>query len=835
MIRKFVIVVLILQVCFLFFRGLVNAETYFYDSFSGDFSNWYLDNFGYSYNTNGVLDTYGWYLQSGKLVGEAGYEEWSFLYPRLDRRLSDYILEARVENVNGVDLPIYFRVSDSKSDYYQLAYRFYDPHWPDSNNVTLWKSSNGNWDRLALKTGINISKGVEHDIKVIVNGPKITAYFDGNVVLDYTDLNNPLLSGGFGLKNWGGSFDTFMFGKVKNIFDYMWVGSLDDNYTSAILSPTMSLSLTPSPIETPTPTPTPQPTSTYVPTNTPTPEPTNTPIPTNTTVPTATPTPRKRVIIVLPGLGASWNTAAVVGNVKLPNDQWQLLPFVHNYDGLVQSLKNAGIETYLWPYDWRGNIDGMAEELDKFINKTVVSGDRVDLVGHSLGGLVARMWWQKHQDDPKVNKIVTIGSPHQGTIKAYEAWASGQVPADWGWKGMVLNVLSQTQKQYYPNVASMVRGVIPVLRDINPTFDFLAKNGDIVPWKSTNGANLYLSSMNEQLSGINLDNVGTMVAIGSQTKRGVVVDDPSIVDKMLQRWPDGKPKTYKYEDGDGTVLEVSAELSNRLIGKVSAPHADMVDPAIPYVFDYLGLPTNEVALSESSDVDGRKVYFIGSPAYLEVKCDGKPPMVSDKFGFVLVSDWKNKHCFPVVVGIGSGTYHLVEGVVGDDDSWKYTEGEVVSGRRIDYSLSVSGYEIIIRDLKLLQAKYKNNSWLKTAVYMASIKQPELLLESVFGFRRSTNEYLITDRILQTIEDLLAQKYSKSGHVLAGTLLKANDVNRTRLNKYVVSRRNMSVFEANSKDKFDIGSASLNGLYQDGSYSLLVARQMILTGTMLEVY
>ena len=75
-------------------------------------------------------------------------------------------------------------------------------------------------------------------------------------------------------------------------------------------SPTPTPSETPTPTLTPsptlTPTPTPSPTSTPTPTLTPTPTPTLTPTPTPTPVPTS-----KKVVIV-PGLGASWNKDAIM-------------------------------------------------------------------------------------------------------------------------------------------------------------------------------------------------------------------------------------------------------------------------------------------------------------------------------------------------------------------------------------------------------------------------------------------------------------------------------------------------------------------------------------------
>lgn len=44
--------------------------------------------------------------------------------------------------------------------------------------------------------------------------------------------------------------------------------------------------------------------------------------------------------------------------------------------------------------------------------------DRVDVVGHSLGGLIARYWAQRLGGDARLHTLVTLGTPHAGTEAA---------------------------------------------------------------------------------------------------------------------------------------------------------------------------------------------------------------------------------------------------------------------------------------------------------------------------------------------------------------------------------------------------------------------------------
>jgi triacylglycerol lipase len=64
-----------------------------------------------------------------------------------------------------------------------------------------------------------------------------------------------------------------------------------------------------------------------------------------------------------------------------------------------------------------GEIDDYAEQIDAAIGRLreASGAHRVMLVCHSMGGLAARAYLRKHGDDA-VERIVTLASPHHGTI-----------------------------------------------------------------------------------------------------------------------------------------------------------------------------------------------------------------------------------------------------------------------------------------------------------------------------------------------------------------------------------------------------------------------------------
>ncbi|MCL1877151.1 alpha/beta fold hydrolase [Candidatus Saccharibacteria bacterium] len=71
-------------------------------------------------------------------------------------------------------------------------------------------------------------------------------------------------------------------------------------------------------------------------------------------------------------------------------------------------------KVYVFSYDWRKDIAESADKLAEFINSLSVG--RVDLIGHSMGGLVASKYYAQYGGG-KVNKIITAGTPYEGAPK----------------------------------------------------------------------------------------------------------------------------------------------------------------------------------------------------------------------------------------------------------------------------------------------------------------------------------------------------------------------------------------------------------------------------------
>lgn len=100
--------------------------------------------------------------------------------------------------------------------------------------------------------------------------------------------------------------------------------------------------------------------------------------------------------------------------------------YFHNRSGfyfLGRSLRRRG---FRWVYGMNYNplgesIPSLAARLGRHIEDVLkASGQpRVHLVGHSLGGMIARWYVQEMGGSANVDHCMTIGSPHGGTYAAY--------------------------------------------------------------------------------------------------------------------------------------------------------------------------------------------------------------------------------------------------------------------------------------------------------------------------------------------------------------------------------------------------------------------------------
>ena len=93
-------------------------------------------------------------------------------------------------------------------------------------------------------------------------------------------------------------------------------------------------------------------------------------------------------------------------------------------------LRQQGLSVYtvdLIPNNGSEVLEKLAQQVANYVNDTFEVARPVDIVGFSMGGIVSRYYIQRLGGINKVQRFITISSPHKGTIIAYGTWLAGSV------------------------------------------------------------------------------------------------------------------------------------------------------------------------------------------------------------------------------------------------------------------------------------------------------------------------------------------------------------------------------------------------------------------------
>ena len=90
----------------------------------------------------------------------------------------------------------------------------------------------------------------------------------------------------------------------------------------------------------------------------------------------------------------------------------------YTYLKLTLALRVAGYDAVLLDYDWRHDIASLGKLLAERIARD--GHDEIALVGHSMGGLVARAALT-HREGTRVTRLLMLGTPNAGSLAAVQA------------------------------------------------------------------------------------------------------------------------------------------------------------------------------------------------------------------------------------------------------------------------------------------------------------------------------------------------------------------------------------------------------------------------------
>jgi triacylglycerol lipase len=157
--------------------------------------------------------------------------------------------------------------------------------------------------------------------------------------------------------------------------------------------------------------------------------------------------------------------------------------YFHNrsgFDFLTRELRRRGFRwIHGMNYNPLGNsIPDLAERFGSYVEdlRAVSGSPRVHVVGHSLGGVIARWYVEQLGGHKVVDTCVTIGTPHRGTLAAY--FGIGQCAKDMRPNSPVVKALAEGLRRHrmkYVNLYSDLdllilpssSGVLPERRNVH--------------------------------------------------------------------------------------------------------------------------------------------------------------------------------------------------------------------------------------------------------------------------------------------------------------------------------------------------------------------------------
>jgi pimeloyl-ACP methyl ester carboxylesterase len=103
---------------------------------------------------------------------------------------------------------------------------------------------------------------------------------------------------------------------------------------------------------------------------------------------------------------------------------------IHQYDAILSAFRDLGYtrgqDLFIFDYDWRRSNFETAQAFKEFVDRTPQLRDQqFDIVAHSMGGIVTRIYLQKKGGISKVRKVVYLGTPFQGSMNALATLSDG--------------------------------------------------------------------------------------------------------------------------------------------------------------------------------------------------------------------------------------------------------------------------------------------------------------------------------------------------------------------------------------------------------------------------
>lgn len=394
----------------------------------------------------------------------------------------------------------------------------------------------------------------------------------------------------------------------------------------------------------------------------------------------------KHAVVLVPGYFASWSREGLLHNHD-DGPEWYVPSFVTEYQGFIDTMHNLGYERdkdiYVFAYDWRKPIAHTSETLHQYIQKNVWDHDpsrKIDLVGHSFGGVLSRVYGQKHPSD-QIGKIVTVGAPHRGVVQAYSPLEAGEVDRENSLFWLGTKLLIYLNKADYRADKDLVRALLPSLYDLFPTFDFVQSRraNSVKPVDSMSIQNTLLHEYNSNTASID-DKLTTIYGTKSDNSSPsmYLVHERTWSDYLLGIYPDGRPYRTIYESGDYLVPKTSSSFG---VHQTYLPldHNELIfnGAGIDQILQTLEIPhlATDIVEGKRTILSPSLVIVAQSPVEIELSSENSVTQEHD--GIIVVPNAPTGRYTLAVTKQTPGSYRItLAQIATDNDVWEQFEGVI---------------------------------------------------------------------------------------------------------------------------------------------------------------
>jgi len=388
--------------------------------------------------------------------------------------------------------------------------------------------------------------------------------------------------------------------------------------------------------------------------------------------------------IIIPGLMASWNKNAILHNQEVNQSDWKLPSFIKEYQGLISSFDNHALvknsDYFVFSYDWRDSLEDTIKVLDEYLNTKIWNSSpnkKINIIGHSLGGLVGRIYSQNHSD--KINKLITVGSPNLGAAQVYKPLSAGEIDRENTWLWLAQKLILVINKNTVESDKITVNKHFPVLLDLFPTYDFLTDSSSNV---------IHISSMSIKNPTIpkysDISNIESILSViygtDKNTVKGYKTKTTSLINQLIGNYSDGEPTSSFNALGDETVLSSSATIGNsQKQFSFSLNHGEIISQVAPQerIFQQLEFPydLNKISSGFTTKISPSLVFLIKSPAQINVEHNRNK--YNEEEGIIFVENAESGDYKLNIQGTDLGKYQVIVGQISEsNDIWETLDGEI---------------------------------------------------------------------------------------------------------------------------------------------------------------